>query len=65
MASISTTDFKKGLGLKINGKYYTITEFQHVKPGKRVELSYVTPSKTFAMDALSTRPATLVLNSKV
>ncbi len=34
MASISTTDFKKGLGLKINGKYYTITEFQHVKPGK-------------------------------
>ncbi len=34
MASISTTDFKKGLGLKINDKYYTITEFQHVKPGK-------------------------------
>ena len=22
------------MGLKINGKYYTITEFQHVKPGK-------------------------------
>ena len=34
MATISTTDFKNGLGLKINDKYYTIVEFQHVKPGK-------------------------------
>ena len=34
MATISTADFKNGLGLKINDKYYTIVEFQHVKPGK-------------------------------
>lgn len=34
MATISTADFKNGMGLKINGKYYTIVEFQHVKPGK-------------------------------
>ena len=34
MATISTADFKNGMGLKINEKYYTIVEFQHVKPGK-------------------------------
>ena len=34
MATISTADFKNGLGLKINDKYYTIVEIQHVKPGK-------------------------------
>ena len=34
MASITTADFKNGMGLKINDKYYTIVEFQHVKPGK-------------------------------
>lgn len=34
MAAISTADFRNGMGLKINGKYYTIVEFQHVKPGK-------------------------------
>ena len=34
MATISTADCKNGLGLKINDKYYTIVEFQHVKPGK-------------------------------
>ena len=34
MGTISTADFKNGLGLKINDKYYTIVEFQHVKPGK-------------------------------
>ncbi len=34
MTTISTADFKNGLGLKINDKYYTIVEFQHVKPGK-------------------------------
>ena len=27
MATISTADFKNGLGLKINDKYYTIVEF--------------------------------------
>ena len=34
VATISTADFKNGMGLKINGKYYTIVEFQHVKTGK-------------------------------
>ena len=34
VATISTADIKNGMGLKINGKYYTIVEFQHVKPGK-------------------------------
>ena len=34
VATISTAYFKNGMGLKINGKYYTIVEFQHVKPGK-------------------------------
>lgn len=30
----STTDFKNGLCIKYNNDLYTITEFQHVKPGK-------------------------------
>ena len=30
----STADFKNGLCMKYNGQLYTITEFQHVKPGK-------------------------------
>ena len=34
MASITTADFKNGLGLRIKDKIYTIVEFQHVKPGK-------------------------------
>lgn len=34
MATISTADFKNGMGLKIDNRYYTIVEFQHVKPGK-------------------------------
>lgn len=34
VATISTADFRNGMGLKIDGKYYTIVEFQHVKPGK-------------------------------
>ena len=34
MATISTADFKNGMGLTIDGKYYSIIEFQHVKPGK-------------------------------
>jgi elongation factor P len=34
VASISTADFKNGMGLQIKDKYYTIVEFQHVKPGK-------------------------------
>ena len=34
LATISTADFKNGMGLKIKDKIYTIVEFQHVKPGK-------------------------------
>ena len=34
VATISTADFRNGMGLRINDKYYTIVEFQHVKPGK-------------------------------
>lgn len=34
MPTISTADFKNGLGLRIKDKIYTIVEFQHVKPGK-------------------------------
>jgi len=31
---ISSNDFKKGLVIEVDGKIYTIVEFQHVKPGK-------------------------------
>lgn len=34
MATISTAQFKNGMGIIIDGKIYTIIEFQHVKPGK-------------------------------
>lgn len=34
MATISTADFKNGKAIVIDGKMYTIVEFQHVKPGK-------------------------------
>ncbi|MGZ6791128.1 MAG: elongation factor P, partial [Mycobacteriaceae bacterium] len=30
----STSDFKNGLVLKIDNQLWTITDFQHVKPGK-------------------------------
>jgi len=30
----STTDFRRGLKIEIEGTPYSITEFQHVKPGK-------------------------------
>jgi elongation factor P len=30
----STTDFRKGLKIEINGEPYVIVDFQHVKPGK-------------------------------
>ncbi|MBI9033240.1 MAG: elongation factor P [Bacteroidales bacterium] len=30
----STADFKNGLVINFNGELWTITEFQHVKPGK-------------------------------
>ncbi|MDD2352898.1 MAG: elongation factor P [Candidatus Caldatribacteriota bacterium] len=31
---ISTSDFKNGISIEIDGDIYTIIEFQHVKPGK-------------------------------
>ena len=31
---ITTDQFKNGLAIKLDGKLYTILEFQHVKPGK-------------------------------
>jgi elongation factor P len=31
---LSTSDFKKGSKLLIDGEPYTVTDFQHVKPGK-------------------------------
>lgn len=34
MAKISTSDFRNGLVLNMDGELYSITEFQHVKPGK-------------------------------
>ena len=34
MVSITTADFKNGLGLRIKDKICTIVGFQHVKPGK-------------------------------
>ena len=34
MAKVSTSDFRNGLVLNLDGELYSITEFQHVKPGK-------------------------------
>lgn len=34
MAKVSTADFRNGLVLNLDGELYSITEFQHVKPGK-------------------------------
>ncbi len=34
MPKISTSDFRNGLTIELNGELYTITEFLHVKPGK-------------------------------
>lgn len=31
---ITTSDFKNGMAIQLDGKVYTILEFQHVKPGK-------------------------------
>ncbi len=31
---ISTSNFKRGLTIEINGEIYSIVDFQHVKPGK-------------------------------
>ncbi|MEO7125811.1 MAG: elongation factor P [Nakamurella sp.] len=47
----STSDFKNGLVLNIDGQLWTINEFQHVKPGKgpafvRTTLKHVMTGKT-------------------
>ena len=47
----STADFKNGLVLQLEGQLWTITEFQHVKPGKgpafvRTSLKNVLSGKT-------------------
>lgn len=34
MSKISTSDFRTGLNILIDGEIYTINDFQHVKPGK-------------------------------
>ncbi|NBC27538.1 MAG: elongation factor P [Bacteroidetes bacterium] len=34
MAKVSTSDFRNGMNILQDGEIYTITEFQHVKPGK-------------------------------
>src|SRR4030042_2752813 len=34
MIMYSTTDFRKGLKIEINGEPFVIVDFQHVKPGK-------------------------------
>lgn len=51
MAKISTSDFRNGLNIIKNGDIYTISEFQHVKPGKgsafvRTKLKGVLNGKT-------------------
>ncbi len=34
MSAISTSDFRNGITIEMDGKLYTVIEFQHVKPGK-------------------------------
>ncbi len=34
MGKVSTSDFRPGMNLLLDGEIYTIIEFQHVKPGK-------------------------------
>ena len=34
MATTDTSQFKNGLKLELDGQPFTITYFQHVKPGK-------------------------------
>jgi len=48
-----TSDFRKGLCIKLDGSLYTIVYFQHVKPGKggafvRTTLKNLTTKKTIA-----------------
>lgn len=34
MSKVSTSDFRTGLNILVDGEIYTIVDFQHVKPGK-------------------------------
>ena len=34
MGKVSTSDFRPGLNILLDGEIYTIVDFQHVKPGK-------------------------------
>jgi elongation factor P len=34
MGKVSTSDFRPGMNLLLDGEIYTIVDFQHVKPGK-------------------------------
>lgn len=50
MPKVSTSDFRNGLTLRLDGEIYTILEFLHVKPGKggafvRTKLKGVTTGK--------------------
>ena len=45
----STTDFKKGLKIEIDGAPYTIVEFLHVKPGKGGAFVRTRPLSCFAV----------------
>jgi len=51
MAKISTSEFRTGLNILLDGEIYSIVEFQHVKPGKggafvRTKLKGVVNDKT-------------------
>ena len=53
----TTADFKNVMCLDIDGQYYFIVEFLHLKPGKG-RLSYAPNSKTCAPAVLSTKHGT-------
>lgn len=51
MAKISTSDFRSGMVVEVDGELYSIVDFQHVKPGKggafiRTKLKGVVNEKT-------------------
>ena len=43
MATITAGEFRNGKVFEMEGKYYQVVEFQHVKPGKGC-LLYTSPS---------------------
>jgi elongation factor P len=51
MTKISTSEFRTGMVIDLEGEYYSITDYQHVKPGKggafiRTKLKGVVNDKT-------------------